>query len=216
MSEFSFPSTGDVEKDKQIAADFQRSSALRDRGLCPNDETRMVLDSPNERHCPKCDYQDSVVGQNFLCPPIGILSQDLWIRQRCAQLAEAIERYNNYPYWEDPMYVSQTPSRLPDNPKRHEIALGMWKKELENLTRQYIWLDREKRLVKEMVDKADGHWVSLTKIERSTGVEIWEIEHHLDWPKYQRVNNGGEILFRVKKDDKDIPYEEPPVRLVLA
>lgn len=59
MSEqvWNFPSTGNAEQDETEAARIRRSMELRDKGLCPNDETPLQeTGEPNTKECPKCGF----------------------------------------------------------------------------------------------------------------------------------------------------------------
>lgn len=54
---FSFPSTGDPERDAQEAEKIRRREARLSEGMCPNGcATPMELDTPTERHCPDCGF----------------------------------------------------------------------------------------------------------------------------------------------------------------
>ena len=55
---FNFPSTGNAEQDEEEARRIRRSFALRDAGLCPNDETPMVDIASDTKKCPQCGFED--------------------------------------------------------------------------------------------------------------------------------------------------------------
>lgn len=57
MDEFAFPSTGDPEKDAEMAAAFRRHEANESAGLCPNGCGPIIHDNPHSRHCPICNFR---------------------------------------------------------------------------------------------------------------------------------------------------------------
>ena len=54
--QYAFPSTGDPEKDAQIARDILRTQALESEGLCPNGCAPIIWDTQYEAHCPTCGF----------------------------------------------------------------------------------------------------------------------------------------------------------------
>lgn len=56
MSGAMFPSTGDPERDAEIAAQWRRSDALLSEGLCPNGCGPLTQLDEYTRTCPACGY----------------------------------------------------------------------------------------------------------------------------------------------------------------
>lgn len=61
MKEFGFPTTGDPDKDAEIAAGFRRWEALQSEGLCPNGCAPLVQVDAQTRRCGACGF----IGQTF-------------------------------------------------------------------------------------------------------------------------------------------------------
>jgi hypothetical protein len=53
---FSFPSTGDPERDSEIAARIRRDAGAEAEGICPNGCGPITIDSPTEKHCERCGF----------------------------------------------------------------------------------------------------------------------------------------------------------------
>lgn len=58
LNNFSFPSTGDPERDVELAASFRRSQARQIEGICPNGCGPLDQDDDayRTRTCPACGF----------------------------------------------------------------------------------------------------------------------------------------------------------------
>jgi hypothetical protein len=58
VKDFAFPSSGDPDRDAEIAADFRRHDANLSEGLCPNECGPLEEDGDryHTRRCPKCGF----------------------------------------------------------------------------------------------------------------------------------------------------------------
>ena len=56
MSEYAFLSTGDEEKDLEIARRIDLHNNRMAQNICPNGCGQMIYDDPHNRHCPKCNF----------------------------------------------------------------------------------------------------------------------------------------------------------------
>lgn len=53
---FAFPSTGDPQRDAEIAAQIRRHNAYESEGLCPNGCAPLELADPYTKSCPSCGF----------------------------------------------------------------------------------------------------------------------------------------------------------------
>ena len=56
MKNFAFESTGDPEKDAEIAMAIRRRLRNESEGMCPNGCAPVVWSDPHNQDCPKCGF----------------------------------------------------------------------------------------------------------------------------------------------------------------
>lgn len=56
MTDIAFPSSGDPDRDREIAEEFLRHDRLIAEGMCPNGCGPMAEDDPQNQTCPVCGF----------------------------------------------------------------------------------------------------------------------------------------------------------------